>query len=626
MRTRLCDGALTALLSLLAVASSEAATTARQVLLLQSSDRGSLVFDRVTADFRAALQDRAGEWVTVVEFVVAPAGFAESPDEAIVQYLRALFADRAAPDLIVTIGGPATAFAIRNRQQLFPTTPLIYAATEARYLRSVMLADNETSVLVSIDYVKFVDSILDLLPRTRHLFIVMGSGPVATFWREQLGREFAHYRDRLTILWSDDLPYEQVLDRAAHLPPDSAIFFLTSLTDAKGGWQAEKRALNDLSSKANAPLFGLQSVWLGEGTVGGTLLFIEDLGAAVANAAVRILRGESPKRVAFRPLTLGRPAFDARQLQRWNLSESRLPPGSEVRFRRSSLWRDYRREVLGVVAVVLVQSLSILGLLYHRRRRQRAELESRRNLSLAADASRRLTMSALTGSIAHDLSQPLNSIEHNAYAGEMLIASNRATSESLQAILSDIRSANVRASQIVERHRAMLRNRQLQKQPIDIHAVVRESVALVEHETRARRVDVDLALPPSTCCVAGDHVLLQQVLVNLLMNAMDAMTDTSAEQRRIRLRSHVGAQSVEITVRDAGIGLPATVNGQMFEPFVTTKSAGIGIGLTIARTIVEAHGGSLEARNNEDGGATFSLTLPRRESADIADAAPATAS
>jgi signal transduction histidine kinase len=226
-------------------------------------------------------------------------------------------------------------------------------------------------------------------------------------------------------------------------------------------------------------------------------------------------------------------------------------------------------------------------------------------------------MTALTGSIAHELSQPLNSILHNAQAGEMLVTSNRATPESLTEILSEIRTADVQATQIVERHRTMLKNRELNQTPLDIRVVVSESLALVAHDTRARRVEVDVAEPAGPCVVNGDQVLLQQVFVNLMMNAMDAMGETPPDRRRISVQSTVGPDSVEVSVRDAGTGLPAKIDGHVFEPFVTTKTHGIGIGLTLVRTIVEAHRGSINARNNPEGGATFSVTLPCHAAADL---------
>jgi C4-dicarboxylate-specific signal transduction histidine kinase len=139
----------------------------------------------------------------------------------------------------------------------------------------------------------------------------------------------------------------------------------------------------------------------------------------------------------------------------------------------------------------------------------------------------------------------------------------------------------------------MLRSRELDTKPIDIHLVVRESLTLVANETNRRQIQVDVDLPPVPCIVIGDQILLQQVVVNLLMNAMDAMADTSAEQRRITVSDVVGQGSVKLSVCDSGIGLPSALDGTLFQPFVTTKASGLGIGLTIVRTIVEAHGGKL---------------------------------
>ena len=126
---------------------------------------------------------------------------------------------------------------------------------------------------------------------------------------------------------------------------------------------------------------------------------------------------------------------------------------------------------------------------------------------------------------------------------------------------------------------------------------------------RRRRLAV-LDLQPHPCVVYGDHVLLKQVLVNLVMNAMDAMAETPAARRRVTVRSEVHGTDVRISVSDAGTGLPAQLDGRLFAPFATTKSQGIGIGLTIARSIVDAHGGAIDARNNPGGGATFTITLP----------------
>jgi len=130
---------------------------------------------------------------------------------------------------------------------------------------------------------------------------------------------------------------------------------------------------------------------------------------------------------------------------------------------------------------------------------------------------------------------------------------------------------------------------------------------------RARQIEAIVNLSSSPCIISGDQVLLAQVLVNLVMNAMDAMAETPPARRHLTIGTEVRAADVEVTVRDTGTGLPAQINGTLFMPFVTTKANGLGIGLTIARTIVHAHGGTIDARNNPEGGATFIVTLRRSD-------------
>ena len=139
--------------------------------------------------------------------------------------------------------------------------------------------------------------------------------------------------------------------------------------------------------------------------------------------------------------------------------------------------------------------------------------------------------------------------------------------------------------------------------------MIDDSLALVDHDMKARRIEPRIDLSHRSCVIRGDSVLLQQVLVNLVINAMDAMADTPPARRHLTIRTEVRAADVELSVSDTGTGLPANIDGKLFTPFVTTKAHGTGIGLTIARTIVEAHGGILAAHNNSDGGATFTITL-----------------
>ena len=286
---------------------------------------------------------------------MGPTGFVGAPEQAVVDFIRSTFADRPKPDLIVTIAGPAAVFARKYRQQLFPDTPLLFAAVDERYLRDAPLGENDAAVAVANDFPELVDEILQLLPETRQVFMVMGSGSIGKFWRQQLEEPFRRFDDRLTFVWSDELSFSELLRRVASLPDDSAIFYIIFGTDAAGAAYADERVMAELHAAANAPLFAAHSVFLGAGVVGGRLMSIDELSRRTADAAIGILNGAPPRSVEVLRRSSSQPIFDWRELQRWGVPESRLPPGSVVRYRSPNLWSEYRGTVL-IAAGVLGQS------------------------------------------------------------------------------------------------------------------------------------------------------------------------------------------------------------------------------------------------------------------------------
>ena len=171
-----------------------------------------------------------------------------------------------------------------------------------------------------------------------------------------------------------------------------------------------------------------------------------------------------------------------------------MPAGSVVRYRAPSVWSEHRGTVLTVAGVLAIQSLLIVGLLYQRRARQRAEIDSRRNLALAADASRRQTMSALTTSIAHELGQPLSSMLYNTHALQAMVMANRATPGTITEILSDIQAQGLRATQIIDRNRTMLRGHTAGKETDRPSHGFNESLALVAHDLDAHQVRATVLL------------------------------------------------------------------------------------------------------------------------------------
>ena len=243
--------------------------------------------------------------------------------------------------------------------------------------------------------------------------------------------------------------------------------------------------------------------------------------------------------------------------------------------------------------------------------RKQAEQDLAQHRSEVAHLSRVTTLGEISGSLAHELGQPLGAILTNTDSIEMHLRSSAPNLEEVRAILADIRRDDLRASEIIHGIRAFLRRQELDMQPLEVRHLAEETVKLLSSDAAARKTSVGFEIPPSLPRVRGDRVHLQQVLLNLLVNAMDAMSACPVADRRIAIRaSRPNPHTVEIAVSDVGVGIPLGELDRLFTPFHTTKQAGLGLGLPICRSIIEAHGGSISVQNNPDRGTTARFTIP----------------
>ena len=246
--------------------------------------------------------------------------------------------------------------------------------------------------------------------------------------------------------------------------------------------------------------------------------------------------------------------------------------------------------------------------------RKQAEQETQLLRHEIAHAGRVSMMGQLASGLAHEINQPLASILRNAEAAELFLQHPSPDLDEIRAILSDIRSDDERAGHVIDRMRGLLKRQTLDTERLDVGALVGDVAALVRIDAATRQVKLDLEVPADLPQVRGDRVQIQQVLLNLILNGMDALHGTRFEERRVDVTARVdGAQLIEIAVGDAGHGIPADQLARIFDPFFTTKPNGMGIGLAVSRTIVEAHRGRLWAENRNGGGAAFRFTLPIAE-------------
>ena len=581
-------------LNLAFAAASAAQPGAQRVLLLNSFERGSAVENLFAGAFRTELSRQSLQPMNIFEVSLQPALAPYNPREAgVVDYLVSTFAGQRL-DLVVTLGGPAAAFAQKYRERLFPSTPLLLAAVDQRSIQDEALDANETALAVATDAPQIIEGILQLLPETTNIFVVIGASEVEDFWRGELRRWVQPFQDRVTFVWSNDLSFADMLKRAASLPAHSAIFYTLLSVDAKGVIQTEERTLAELHAVANAPIFGLYDIQLGNGIVGGSLLSVEDLVRASASVAVRILRGESPGSIKTPPQTHGQPVFDWRELKRWGISEARLPARSTLRFRQPSVWNQYKSYIVGAAVLVGLQSALIAGLVVQRIRRRRTELALRRSYEQNQDLAGRLidAQEAERRRIARDLHDDLS--QQLAGMGIMLSGLKRAVGQpsSRSEIDETVSTLQDRTSALSEAIRSLSH---------ELHPSVMEHAGLV---ATLQRHCSDIARHHQLTVTfhAGDDLdsLSPDVALCLFRVTQEALTNAvrHAGARTISVTLRATTGGVELSVVDDGVG------------FVTSERAGTGLGLRSIDERVRLSRGTLRVQSQPGQGTNVLVRIP----------------
>jgi signal transduction histidine kinase len=543
----------------------------------------------------------------IIENSLVTARFSdEDPDAPFVEYLSALFAKRPL-DLIVSIGAPAADFVQRHRRRLFPTTPMVLTAVDQRRVQYSNLTGDDVAVAVNINYLSALENILQVLPDTKDVIVIVGTSPIEKFWKEAIGKQAEPLTNRIKLSWTDELPFEELLKQASALPPHTAIFWELMIVDAAGVVHEGNVPLERLHAVANAPIFSYDESFFGSGIVGGPLLIVADTSRLTATVAVRILNGEKAGDIKVSPVEFSAPRFDWGQIQRWGISEKNLPPGGKILFRDPTVWEQYRAHILAVTAAILTQAALIFWLLYEHWRRQRAEILARNTMSELSHVNRMATAGQLSASIAHEVNQPLAGIVANAQAALRWL--EKANVEEVREGLKRIVSDGHRASDIITNLRAMFKSDVQEKALVDINKLVLSVLALVRIDLQKHEIKLQTQLDDQIPQVLGNQVQLQQVISNLVVNAIESMG--SLQTRALRIKTELSqSNTVQVSIEDTGTGIKSSDVAKLFKPMFTTKARGMGMGLSICQSIIENHDGRIWVSPGATGGSIFQFELP----------------
>jgi signal transduction histidine kinase len=380
--------------------------------------------------------------------------------------------------------------------------------------------------------------------------------------------------------------------------------------DAAGAVHDGNEAFKRLYAVSVAPIFGYTEPLIGQGVVGGPFNAVRDTSRTTAAVVVRILKGEKAGDIRISPLQFTTPRYDWRELQRWGIRESHLPSNSEIDFREATAWDSYRSSILTAFALVLFQGATIVGLLLERRRRLHFQVEATRRSADLAHFNRYSTAGELTASIAHELNQPLGAIQTNAETLKLMLKSPAPDLDEICEIVDDIHRDDQRAAGVILRLRNMLKNAPPMVVDADLNEIVRNTTLMLSSYATAREFNLKSIVFSEPLLIKGDEVQIQQVLVNLIVNAADAMSHVTHAERTVTIATERDGTSAVLSVSDVGPGIPIATLKEIFEPFFTTKREGMGMGLSITRTIIKAHGGQVSAESEIGRGATFRVRLP----------------
>jgi len=706
----------------------------KRVLILDSFGRNVAPISTIISVMRTELSLRSPEPIDLHEVSLEMARFAQPGQELpFVNFLSERFSTHR-PDLVVALGSPAFTF-MQRRPDLFPGIPVLLAGVAEQVLQPEAIIENTAVFPVAVDLTGIVEDILNVLPGTTNIEVVLGSSPNETFWLKECRRSFSAFSSRIKFTYLNHLSFEDLRGHVAQLPPGSAVFFGMLLLDGAGIPYDPGEALRILCESANSPVFAINESYLGLGVVGGRLIPERAVGAQTAEVALRILSGEPAGTIKISPRPSTAPVYDWRALQRWGISESRLPPGSIIHFRQPSLWELYGWHMVGGLILLIFQALLIVRLLVQKRRREHAERELVRSeqrlrlitnalpvliayvdsderyrfnndayqawfgvraedasgrtirevvgerfyrsvhpylerafsgeqvrfaqdidwsegravsveaiyvpdmdergavrglyilamdvteRNLAQQESKRLqdellhagrisTMGELAGALAHEINQPLSAMMSNAQAARRYLTAPTPDLEEVREILDDIVKEDARAGEVINRLRALLKKAKTEFEPIDLNLIFREMVGLLHSDAVIRDVAVSTELDPSLPLVSGDRIQLQQVALNLMLNAFEAMNEHPNAERQVLIRTVLKDAQVLASVADNGKGIATGEAEKIFKPFYTSKPQGLGMGLSISRSIINSHHGRLWVENNPGGGATFCFSLP----------------
>ena len=512
---------------------------------------------------------------------------------------------------VAVLGPNALAFLRDNRDLIAPGVPVVYGALGHQGLDQVLGGKIEpamSGVISAFDLRAMLDLALAVQPDATEIVVVTGSAAFDRQWRATAADILADYPTGRPVRFIPEGPATAMLAEAAKLDPRAIVLYLSVNVDADGKRFIPKEFARTLAAASPAPVWTVYETVLGTGVVGGHVEDLNTTGAAIAAMLRSAIDGAPlppPQEV------ISAPAVDWRAMRRHGLDLDLLPEGTRILFYEPTVWERYRLPIIAIATIIMAQAGTIAALVVHRRSLARSQATLALERAQLIHVSRNLRLGQLSAALAHEINQPLAAIQANADAGARLVGRTPQDQTEINAIFTDITSDVGRAAGIITDLRRLMVKGETTFDKVDLNDIVTATLELAANELAACGARVQTDLAPDRLEVRGNGPQLQQIVLNLAFNAAEEMGDLPEASRIVHVttaRQPDGSSTLAFA--DAGPGVPPDRRDEVFRPFVTSKSTGLGVGLAICRNIAEAHGGTLAFTEAQGSGARILLTLP----------------
>jgi signal transduction histidine kinase len=525
-------------------------------------------------------------------------------------------------DLIIVIGPLGLKTLETYGLKAIENTPVISIENYGMTLDSVLypLKENLLRIYLKYDHNKTIKTAFELFPDHKNVYLISGVSALDEYYMKSVRSKIKDYGEIRNIVLVSGISIDSTLQMVEKIPRDDLIIVINFRMDGNGNVFSTPEVVSMIANHSSAPVLSVYDDFpLRKGGIGGYLFSWTNVGEETAKAAMKVLKGFPVKDISINEKSFYQYIFNRQELKRWGLHKSKAIP-SDSKFYNDdiSFINKYKWYIVALFLFLISQTLGILYLIKLNRRQRQVLIQKAEADALYRELIRedRLSkMVELTASLSHELNQPLTAILFTAQAGKRFLRSEKLDLKKAEEIFDNIIEDDKRAGGIITSVRSLMKFENRELENVNLTAVVEETLGIMHSDLIRYNIKLLCNFDSDPVFVFGDKIQLQQVLMNFIRNAMNALESNKPEDRTIEIKLQESKGSTTVSVADSGPGIDKTILNKLFKPFVTSSKKGFGIGLALSWSIIERHKGEIRAINLPRGGAEFSFILKKIKNA-----------